>query len=160
MAAVGSVLVGGEMTTRVVKSKTDLEALHKVLDLQKRPFTVDIVKGKHRSVEQNRLQRLWCNEIAEQLGDQTPEDVRAYCKAYFGVPILLAENTHFAEEYEKHVKPLPYEQKLALMREPLDLPVTRLMTVDQKSRYLNEIHRYFSERGVVLTDPEQIGRAA
>ena len=30
------------------------------------------------------------------------------------------------------------------------------MTVDQKSRYLNEIHRYFSERGVVLTDPERM----
>lgn len=144
------------MTTRVIKSKTDLEALHKVLDLQKLPFTVDIVKGKHRSVEQNRLQRLWCNEIAEQLSAfDTPEDVRAYAKAYFGVPILLAENTHFAEQYERHVKPLPYEQKLALMREPLDLPVTRLMTVDQKSRYLNEMHRYFSEKGVQLTDPER-----
>ena len=146
------------MTTRVVKSKTDLEALHRVLDLQKLPFTVDIVKGKHRSVEQNRLQRLWCNEIAEQLPDtfDTPEDVRAYCKAYFGVPILCAESTAFREKYDRIIRPRPYEEKLELMREPFDLPITRDMTTDQKTRYLNEIHRYFSERGVVLTDPERM----
>ena len=149
------------MSTRVIKSQTDLDLLHKVLDMQKRPFTVNISKGAHRSTEQNRLQRLWVGEIAEQLSAfDTPEDVRAYCKAYFGVPILLAENEHFREHYEKHVKPLDYEQKLALMREPLDLPITRLMTVDQKSRYLNEMHRYFSEKGVQLTDPESVGRAA
>lgn len=146
-----------EMTTRVIKSQTDLDALHKILDEQKHPFTVDIVKGKHRTIYQNRLQRLWCNEIAEQLPDtfESPEDVRAFAKLHFGVPILREESTAFREGYDKIIKPMSYEAKIEIMAEPLDFSVTRLMTVDQKSRYLNEMHRHFSELGVRLTDPER-----
>ena len=38
--------------------------------------------------------------------------------------------------------------------EPLDMPVTRLMSVEQKTRYLDQIYRHFGERGVSLTVPE------
>lgn len=120
------------------------------------PFTVDVTRGKRRSVEQNRLQRLWLNEIAEQLGDQTPEEIRGYCKLTIGVPILRAANERFRQRYDAVVKRLPYERKLAIMTEPLDLPVTRLMTVKQKTAYLDGVHRHFSERGIVLTDPERM----
>ena len=142
------------MTTRVIKSETDRAVLLRLLKEHTVPFTVDIVKGKRRSTEQNRLQRLWMTEIAEQLEDQTPEEVRAYCKLTIGVPILRAENTHFCEKYDEFVKPLGYEQKMAMMAEPLDMPVTRLMTTDQKTRYLDGVCRHFAERGVMLTRPE------
>lgn len=143
------------MTTRVIDTVDDLVRLHAFLGVQSRPFTVDITKGKRRSVEQNRLQRTWMNEIAEQLQDRTPEEARGYCKLTLGVPILRAENTDFCERYDAVVKPLPYESKLAIMMEPLDLPVTRLMTTEQKTRYLDAINRHFSEQGVVLTQPER-----
>ena len=148
------------MTSRVITTEHDRAVLLKLIGSHKLPFTCDIKKGKHRTVEQNRLQRLWVQEASEQLGEHTPEECRAFCKAYFGVPILLAENEHFREQYEKHVKPLPYEQKLALMAEPLDLPVTRLMTTSQKTRYLDAVFKHFSERGVELTRPDEMGRAA
>lgn len=142
------------MVTRVIKSEQDLTLLFRFLKVQKRPFTVDITKGAHRSTDQNRLQRLWLNEAAEQLGDQTPEELRGYCKLRFGVPILRAENEGFRERYDAIVRPLSYEQKLALMMEPLDLPVTRLMRTEQKTRYLDAIAQHFAEQGVRLTVPE------
>lgn len=142
------------MVSRIVRNEADLDLLIRFLRSQKRPLTVDITRGKHRTIEQNRLQRLWLNEIAEQLGDMTAEEVRGYCKLTIGVPILRAENEAFRSRYDLIVKPLGYEQKLALMMEPLDLPVTRLMSTEQKTRYLDGILKHFGEQGVRLTMPE------
>ena len=108
---------------------------------------------KRRTLEQNRLQRLFINEIAYQLHDQTVEEVRGYCKLTIGVPILRAENDEFRERYDKIVRPLPYDQKLALMMEPFDMPVTRIMTTKQHAKYLDEIQRHFAAQGVILTQP-------
>jgi hypothetical protein len=118
------------------------------------PFLASVVKGDRRSAEQNRLQRLWCNEISEQWEGHSPEEVRGYCKLTIGVPILRASNDAFREQYDRVLKPLTYEQKFALMMEPLDLPVTRIMTKEQKTQYLDAIYRHFTEQGIVLTQPE------
>lgn len=139
---------------RVVKDEVDRKLLLTFIQKQKLPFVATIVKGKPRTVKQNKLQRLLLNEIAEQLGDQTPEEVRGYCKLTLGVPILRAENETFRERYDAIVKPLPYEHKIALMMEPISFPITRLMTTDQKTRYIDGIYRHFCEKGIVLTVPQ------
>lgn len=141
------------MTTRFLETDHDRRMLLRFIESQPLPLTVSLTKGGKRSLRQNKLQRLWLNEIAEQLGDQTPEEVRGYCKLTLGVPILRAENDAFRERYDSIVRPLPYEQKLALMMEPLDFPISRLMTTKQATAYLDGVHRHFSEKGVVLTDP-------
>ncbi|HEV2557273.1 MAG TPA: hypothetical protein VGU45_01480 [Microvirga sp.] len=141
------------MTTRVLQSEADREGLIKLLRSRDLPITVEVVQGKRRSAGANRLQRRLIAEIAEQTG-QDPEDVRAYAKLVIGVPILRADSELFAERYDATVKGLPYETKLALMREPLDLPISRLMTVSQTTRYLEEMVRHFAERGVVFSAPE------
>lgn len=143
------------MTSRTVTTEAERAMLLKYIADQKLPFTAAITKGVKRSVEQNRLQRLWVNEIAEQRGDATPEEVRGEVKLTIGVPILRAENERFCAEYDRVIKPLPYEEKLKLMMEPLDFPVTRLMTTAQHSKYLDEIFRHYSEKGFLLTDPER-----
>lgn len=140
------------MVQRVVNSEAERTLLYRFLSKRKLPMTVEITEGRHRSVEQNKLQRLWIKEAAEQLEGHTPEELRGYCKLVFGVPILRAENEAFRERYDAVVRPLPYEAKLAIMSEPLDLPVTRLMNVDQKTRYLNAIAKHFAEQGVRLTE--------
>lgn len=140
------------MVTRIVKTEEQRALLLRYLTEAKLPFTATVVKGRNRSVDQNRLQRRLINEIAEQLGDRTAEEVRGYCKLVGGVPILRAENEEFRERYDAVVRPLPYETKLAIMQEPLDLPVTRLMTVDQATRYLEWIYRHFSEQGIALAE--------
>ena len=65
--------------------------------------------------------------------------------------------SHFLQPIESIcgavVRPLPYEQKLALMMEPLDFPILRLMTTKQATAYLDAIHRHFSQKAIALTDP-------
>tara|TARA_R110000868_G_scaffold411706_1_gene707801 strand:+ start:25679 stop:26125 length:447 start_codon:yes stop_codon:yes gene_type:complete len=141
------------MTTRFLESDADRRLLIRFIEEQPLPLTVSLSKGGKRSLKQNKLQRLWMTEIAEQLGDQTAEEVRGYCKLTIGVPILRAEHDDFRERYDAIIRPLPYEQKMAMMMEPLDFPITRLMTTKQHTTYLDGVHRHFSEKGIALTDP-------
>lgn len=142
------------MTTRFIQTPWDKQMLFKLIDQHKEPITVTITKGKHRTTAQNRLQRKWVQEIAEQKGEETAEDVRGFCKLHMGIPILRNENEAFKAEYDLIIKPLPYEFKLRMMKVPLDWPVTSLMNTKQLTTYLDEIHRTYSEQGVVLTIPE------
>lgn len=143
------------MADRTVETEQARTMLIRFVQNHALPFTATITAGKHRSADQNRLQRLWVREIAEQIGDQTQEQVRAFIKLTIGVPILREENEAFRLRYDEVVKPLNYEQKIALMAEPLDMPITRLFTTKQHARFLDEVHRYFSELGIVLTDPDR-----
>jgi hypothetical protein len=147
------------VTTRSVETESDRKMLYRFIAVQKLPFTVTVEKGRRRTVPQNRLQRQWMREISEQLSDRTPEEVRGECKLTFGVPILREENEAFREAYDRHIKGLPYETKVAMMMEPLDFPVTRLMTTKQHKRYLDDVHRAYSAQGIVLTDPDAYERA-
>ena len=141
---------------RIIETEHDRHMAARLIENRPVPFTLSLTDGKHRTTAQNRLQRLWMNEIAEQRGDMKPEEVRAYCKLTIGVPILRSQNEAFRIRYDEILKPLSYEQKLAIMAEPLDLPVTRLMTTKQKTEYLDGIAKHFAEQGVVLTMPEDM----
>ncbi len=142
------------MTTRVIKTEGDIEALRLLLTKRKLPVTVEITAGAHKTNQQNRLQRQWCNDVATQLGDRTAEEVRAYSKLHFGVPILRQQSEAYAEAYDRLIRPLTYETKLAYMGVPFDFAVTRGMTTKQLSEYLDAMSRYWTAQGVVLTDPE------
>jgi hypothetical protein len=145
-----------DMTDRVIETEYDRKMLVRFIENHKLPFTASLVAGKHRTTEQNKLQRLWVKEVAEQLPGsfESAEHVRGYCKLHFGVPILRNENDAFCAEYDAIVRPMPYEHKLKLMMVPFDFGVTRIMTTRQKTAYLDTVHKHFSERGVLLTDPE------
>lgn len=142
---------------RIVETEQAREMLIRFIQSKSLPLTVSIADGKHRSTKQNKTQRLWMNEIAAQLGDRTPEEVRGECKLTLGVPILRAENEVFRAQYDEVVRPLSYEQKMKIMMEPLDLPVTRLFTTRQHHAYLEAIIRQYSAMGVLLTIPEDLG---
>lgn len=141
------------MTSRVINSAAERDSFCTLLKAKNPPYTVSVVDGRKRSVEQNKLQRLWMNEAAEQLGEDTPEGYRAYCKLHFGVPILRGENEEFREAYDRVIRPHSYEDKLTMMATPLDFPVTRLMKMGQKKRYLDDIYVHFTSQGVQLTEP-------
>jgi len=141
------------MTSRVIRTPYDIDALATLLRARSLPVTVSIVAGAPRTTDQNRLQRMWCQEIAEQLSDRTAEEVRGDAKLRFGVPILRAENEVFCEKYDRLIKPRPYEEKLELMMEPMDFPVTRLMTTKQKTRFLDAFAAAYAAQGVQLTIP-------
>ena len=65
-------------------------------------------------------------------------------------------NAEFRAKYDENLKPLPYEVKLSCMMEPIDMPVTRRMSKDAKTEYLDEMARHWSAQGVRLTDPEDL----
>lgn len=150
------------MVSRVIRNEADIDALGLLLRARKLPVTISVTAGAQRTAPQNRLQRQWCKDAAEQLGDRTAEEVRAYSKLHFGVPILRAENEAYCAEYDATIRPLPYEMKLRLMAAPFDLAVTREMTVKQLTAYLDEMGRHWASLGVRLTDPEALrfGQAA
>lgn len=144
------------MSNRIITSEWELSQWVTFLRGRKLPLTVTAVQGKHRTNEQNRLQRKWISEVAEQRGDISPEEVRGYGKLHFGVPILRNEDEQFAEVYDRVIRPLPYEAKLALMQVPIDLPVTSRMTTGQKTRFLDAVYQHWTAQGLVLTQPEQV----
>ncbi len=143
------------MATHIVRSAEDMERVARLVGNLKPPLTITVTSGASRSLEQNKLQRLWCMEAAEQLGDRTAEEIRGFCKLHYGVPIMREGHDDFRETYDRLIKPLPYETKLAYMMEPLDFPITRLMTVGEKSQYLDAMHKGLSELGVKLTEPSE-----
>jgi hypothetical protein len=133
---------------RYIESEHQRKTLIRFIEAQSIPFTAKVVKGKRpRTLEQNKLQRMWCKEISEQMEGHTPE-------LHFGVPILRRDSADYKLVYDEMVKPMPYQRKLAYMMEPFDFAVTRVMTTSQLSEYLDIIYKHFSELGVQLTRPE------
>ncbi len=144
------------MTSRVIKTGAQRDAFIALLKSYTLPCTVNLTKGQKRSIEQNRLQWLWLNEAAEQLGEYSVEQYRAYCKLHFAVPILRGEDADFRREYDRKIRSrYTYEEKLEMMIGPkIEIPVTRLMKTGQKKRYLDDVWNHFTNLGVVLSDPE------
>lgn len=114
---------------------------------------------KPRSLPQNALSHLWYEQISRELGEDTPEGVKAECKLRFGVPILRAQDEDFRTLYDGAIKSnLSYEQKLQIMRL---LPVTSLMNVSQLSQYLQDVQRSYAGRvDLQFPDEWQQARAA
>lgn len=120
------------------------------------PWQIEISPyKKNRSKAQNRLQRLWILQGVAQIGWES-EHIRAHCKLHFGVPILRAENDDFREAYDRVIKPHSYEDKLAMMAEPLDFPVTRLMNTKQNTQYLDAMYVWLTGEGCNLSEPSDL----
>ena len=141
------------MTDRIIRNDYELDQVVKLIKHKGYPLTLSIRKGEERTVEQNKLQRMWLNEASEQLGDQTPEELRGLCKLTIGVPIMRAAREDFRQKYDDIIKPHSYEEKIAMMMEPLDFPVTRLMKSKEKAEYLDKMYCFFTEQGIMLTEP-------
>jgi len=144
------------MTTRAVRTEDQRQSLIKLIESRQLPFSAQINKGAPRSIEQNYLQRKWLSEAQEQ-GDQTAEEYRGYCKLHFGVAIMKSESPEWAEKYDRLIKPLSYPEKLEMMMEPMDFPVTRLMSTKGKTDYLDQMYQHFTGLGFILTDPNLRG---
>jgi ribosomal protein L39E len=141
------------MSSHTIENVLDLKRLIALLSNRELPITVNIKKGKDRTIQQNKLQRMWMLE-AEAQGDHTAEEYRAYCKLHIGVPILRSQDDDFKAAYDAVIRPLSYEKKIKAMMIPLDFSVSRLMTTKQFSEYSKGIYEHFTGKGIKLTDPD------
>lgn len=139
------------MPHRLIENGDDLTSFTRFLGNLQLPLTVEWVQGRDRSRDQNALQWLWASEAARQLGDRTAEEVQADWKLRFGVPILREDSAEFRATYDRHVRPLSYEEKLKFMT---FIDVTSAMKVRQMVRFLDTVQRECLENGLVLTDPD------
>lgn len=139
------------MAHRIIETPADLAHFAAFLGNLKLPFTVEWTQGRDRTKDQNALQFLWASEAANQLGDRTATEVRHDWKLRHGVPILREDSAAFRELYDKAIKPLPYELKVAAMA---FIPVTSEMKVRQMVRYLDTIQRECAGLNIILTEPD------
>tara|TARA_R110000822_G_scaffold31017_3_gene89924 strand:+ start:857 stop:1297 length:441 start_codon:yes stop_codon:yes gene_type:complete len=145
------------VSSHIIENQQDIDGLMRLISNRDLPITVNIKKGKDRTIEQNKLQRMWLLEAQEQ-GDMTAEEYRGWCKLHLGCQILYYENEVFAEAFDAVIRPLSYENKLKAMMMPLDMPVTRIMTTKQNKQYLDDVYQHFTGLGMKLTDPDDQGR--
>lgn len=146
------------MPSRVIRSSEDMASWCRYLtNLEPDgPITVSWRKGSDRSLAQNRLLWKWAGEIAEQKDDEHAHDIHAFNKLHIAIPYKRGIDEAFRSFYDEHLKPLPYEAKLAMMQPPIDLPVTRDMTVKQLSDVLDQVHAYWVHKGYQLTLPDPL----
>lgn len=135
----------------ILEKPEDVADFARFLGNLKLPLTVEWTQGRARSKDQNALQWLWATEAANQLGDRTSDEVQQEWKLRYGVPILREGSEAFRASYDKHVKPLAYEDKIAFMAM---LDVTSAMKVRQMVRYLDTVQRECLQQGIRLTDPD------
>ena len=82
-----------------------------------------------RSLNQNDMSFEIYKRIAQQLYGGDVSHARAECKLRHGIPILRTEKPAFRAAYDKHIKPLCYEDKLCLLYtspSPRDLSTSRM----------------------------------
>lgn len=139
------------MAHRIIENASDLADFARFLGNIKLPVTVEWVQGRDRTRDQNALQFLWAQEVSQQRGDCTTDEVRRDWKLRHGVPILREASPDFRAVYDKAIKPLPYELKVAAMA---FIPVSSEMKVRQMVQYLDTIQRECLEQGLRLTDPD------
>lgn len=126
------------------------------IDLKKKwVWTLKLFK-EDRSIELNALSHAWYNQVSRQTHEDTPARIKGFCKLYFGVPILRAEEPDFCEAYDRIIKPNPdYEWKVDFMSQPDWFPVTSLMNVEQFLNYLNDVQAHYAMAGVQLNFPNE-----
>ena len=134
---------------KISSSDTLLNALEWVKALHNKHGYVKIsaTVGK-RSLDKNALAYVWYADISRFKQDESPIEVRCFCKLHFGVPILRAENEAFAEYYNKFVlHQATYEEKLRFM---MFCDITSIMTQKQMTNYLNQMQLHWQGEGLFL----------
>lgn len=127
----------------------------------KKYFTVTLKFGKVRSVSQNAMAHAWYAQVAEELREDTAEEVKCKCKLHLGAPILFRDTDfeikengvsyNFYELYQTLITPLSYEDQLKAM---VFFPVTRFFTTEQHALYLEGVQRNYAHKNVMLEYPE------
>jgi hypothetical protein len=114
---------------------------------------------KSATAAQRRLQWMWNGEVSTSgLGrDDTKEAVHVTAKWMFARPILLRDDEVFGAVYagfQTVVEQIEEGTRAEFWRDfTKDFISTEKMTRNQRAEYLTEFQRYWTGKGVELTDP-------
>ena len=115
-------------------------------------WDLSIVKndGKRRLTANGQI-HLWFGQIAKYRDDQTPLDVKNFCKDAFGLPLILNSVKHGDKmefllsklDYYKH----SYESKMKLVQ---CLEVTSLLNTAESKLFMEQMIFYWNDLGVPI----------
>ena len=120
-------------------------------------LTISDAKGK--STQQRHLQWLWYTEVANSgIGgeyEDTKENVHRLSKYRWAVPILIRDNDFFSDLYAAYISAhIKDPDRMAYF---IDEHVhTEKFNTSQMAEYLTSFQRYYVEKGVRLTDPDDL----
>jgi len=138
------------MTSRTIRTESELAGWGRFLACQPLPFTVSYAKGIKRSLPQNATLHAWFGQIAAETF-QTQAEVKAECKLRYGLPIMERDNPAWVAEWSPLYGPLPYAQRLKLFEV---LPVSSKMTTRQMAEFMDAVQKEYRGQGIELIDPE------
>lgn len=124
--------------------------------------TVEVKKTKKDSTsKQRRLQWLWNTEVSQSgLGrDDNKMDVHIRAKYMFAMPILMEDDDIFPIIFVKFQESVEFASNRSELYKTFcsEYISTERMTKEQRARYLTEFQRYWTGKGVNLTDPAMQG---
>jgi len=104
---------------------------------------------KKRGISANNQQHLWYGQIAKHYGDRSALDVKNFCKAEIGLPLLLNSVEH-GDKMEFLLDKLDYyrhghESKMKLIQ---CLEVTSLFNTAESKIYMENMIFYWGDLGV------------
>lgn len=104
---------------------------------------------KKRGISANNQQHLWYGQIAKHYGDRSALDVKNFCKAEIGLPLLLNSVDH-GDKMEFLLDKLDYyrhghESKMKLIQ---CLEVTSLFNTAESKIYMENMIFYWNDLGV------------
>ena len=108
-------------------------------------------RGDKRRLTANAQIHLWFGQIAKYQDDQTPLDVKNFCKDAFGLPLVLNIDKHKDKmeflldklDYYNH----SYESKMKLIQ---CLEVTSLFETADSKEYMEQMIYYFNDVGIPI----------
>jgi len=136
------------------------EVLKRLLELPCDSKTnVTLSDAGSKSSRQRGLQFMWYGEVAKSgIGgkhEDTKEGVHLVCKFRWALPILRRDDPFFNDLYEGFLRNHPDNPEAVEWF--IDTQVqTEKMTVSQNAEMLTEFQRYYIDKGVNLTDPEDL----
>ena len=113
---------------------------------------------KSPTARQMRLRFQWMGEVADSgIGKfDTKHGVDLGAKYQFGVPILKRDDDLFVMMWEHFIETIePYVNSSALIKQFVErhLSISKLMSRKQQAEYLTNFQRYWSRKGIALSDP-------
>ena len=113
------------------------------------------------TAKQRKLQWLWNTEISQSgLGqDDTKEDVHTRAKLMFAHPILMRDDEVYPLLYNAFKRAVETKENYAYYIKDFanQYISTERLTRHQRAEYLRDIQSYWTEKGVLLTDPSLQG---